>query len=72
MNINYHMRDFYDWDPNDTDKIGTISPAMMYELHGVGLAKDYKIEGTVNLTITWTQGNVLTIEDIEDMLTIEE
>lgn len=66
------MRDFYDWDPNDNDKIGTISPSMMYELHCAGLAKDYKIEGTVNLTITWTQGNVLTIEDIEDMLTIEE
>lgn len=59
MNMTYHLRDFYDWDPNNHTAIGSISQAEMYTLHCAGMAKHYKVVGSAEVTITWQAGETV-------------
>ena len=55
--VTYRIVDFYNWDKNIGQESGTpISQRDLWELHLGGYAKDFLVEGTSNLMITWESG----------------
>ncbi len=58
MKMEYHLRDFYDWDKNDSRKVGLVSASNMWALNAYGLAKTYQVTGEEDITVTWTKGQL--------------
>ncbi len=54
--VNYYLKDNYDWNRTDWNKVGLVSPHEMWELNHVGKAKSYAVQGVNTLTINWTTG----------------
>jgi len=59
MTMEYYMRDFYDWDPNDPKMSPIVSPAQMHDLHCAGMAKEFEVEGQMVVTVSWSQGQTV-------------
>lgn len=59
MTMNYNMRDFYDWDPENTNEAPIVSQQQMYTLHCAGMAKHFKVVGQTQLLISWTEGQTM-------------
>ena len=56
MTVEYNLRDFYDWNPNNTNMSPIVTPEQMYTLHCAGMAKNFKVEAKVTVTVSWRMG----------------
>jgi len=57
--ITYTIIDYYDWDKDDYESAGIVAPAWLYELHRVGMAREYRSIGkTEPIKITWQKGTL--------------
>lgn len=57
MELNYFIDDFYDWEKGSPLKGGPlVTDGEMYRLHEVGLAKQFPVEGSYKVKVTWTKG----------------
>ena len=59
MIIDYHLRDFYNWDKTNTNPAPIVSQEQMYKLHCAGMAKDFKVTGYAKFRVIWSKGEDL-------------
>ena len=60
MKVKYNIVDFYDWENNNLLNGGfggMVTDAEMYKLHTYGVAKQYRINISYEMKITWKKGD---------------
>ena len=54
--ITYGIRDYYNWDPKYHDNFIDIPSSILWRLNYHGWARNYRVEGTAQITLTWEYG----------------
>lgn len=54
--MKYNMRYFYDWEYGSQKKGGLVKDGEMALLHRYGEAKQYEVTGSIDISITWENG----------------
>ena len=60
MKIRYNLVDYYDWENNSLIEGGfggLVTDAEMYKLHTYGVAKQYRINMSFDIKVTWKKGD---------------